>query len=410
MLFHQTSLPPDDLETSVPPKVLVVEDEMMLRMRAVDIVEDAGFTPIEAVNADEALAILKSRSDIELLFTDIQMPGSMDGLKLAHAVHGRWPSVKIILVSGKLTLADAEKPTRSRFFGKPLDVKQMIAEMQEMIGQGSLSIIQADISPVLAKAVQTETRKISETARPASSASNEILTAENDSLRLLLEQAGIDAEVLLAQAGIDAKEREAADKLQKLILEELHHRIKNTLATVSAIASQSLRAATSIEHGQHAIEGRLVALGRAHDLLLQARWANADFANTIRGATAPYDNEGAARFSIAGPDLKITSGAVIALAMTLNELCTNTTKFGALSVPSGSVDIAWKIDEAMERLQLTWSEKGGPSVRAPSRQSFGTRLIGSLGQQLKGQVKLAYDLTGFVYTLGVPMSSLVAPA
>ena len=401
MLFHQTP---------VAPKVLVVEDEMMLRMRAVDIVEDAGFTPIEAVNADEALAILESRSDIDLLFTDIQMPGSMDGLKLAHAVHERWPSIKIILVSGKLTPTDAEKPIHSRFFGKPLEVKQMIAQMQEMIGQGSLSIIQADISQVLAKAVQTETRKISETTRSSGSASNEVLTAENDSLRLLLEQAGIDAEVLLAQAGIDAKEREAAEKLQKLILEELHHRIKNTLATVSAIASQSLRTATSIEHGQHAIEGRLVALGRAHDLLLQARWANADLAHTIRGATAPYDNEGAGRFSIAGPDVKITSGAVIALAMTLNELCTNTTKFGALSVPAGSVDIAWKIDQGMDRLLLIWSEKGGPSVRAPSRQSFGTRLIGSLGQQLKGQVKLAYDPSGFVYTLGVPMSSLVARA
>jgi two-component sensor histidine kinase/DNA-binding response OmpR family regulator len=402
MLLHQPA---------VPPKVLVVEDEMMLRMRAVDIVEDAGFTPVEAVNADEALAILESCSDIELLFTDIQMPGSMDGLKLAHAVHERWPSIKIILVSGKLTPTDAEKPIHSRFFGKPLEVKQMIAEMQEMIGQGSLSIIQADISTVLAKAVQTETRKIPDTPRSANSTSNEFLTAENDSLRLLLEQAGIDAEVLLAQAGIEAKEREAADKLQKLILEELHHRIKNTLATVSAIASQSLRTATSIEHGQHAIEGRLVALGRAHDLLLQARWANADFANTIRGATAPYDNEeGAGRFSIAGPDIKITSGAVIALAMTLNELCTNTTKFGALSVPAGSVDIAWKIDEGMQRLQLTWSEKGGPSVCAPSRQSFGTRLIGSLGQQLKGQVQLAYDPTGFVYMLGVPMSSLVARA
>jgi two-component sensor histidine kinase len=401
MLFHQTP---------APRKVLVVEDEMMLRMRAVDIVEDAGFTPIEAVNADEALAILESRSDIELLFTDIQMPGSMDGLKLAHAVHERWPSIKIILVSGKLTPTDAEKPVHSRFFGKPLEVKQMIAEMQQMIGQGSLSIIQADISPVLAKAVQPETRKSSETSRSSGSATNEVLTAENDSLRLLLEQASIDAEVLLAQAGIDAKQREAADKLQKLILEELHHRIKNTLATVSAIASQSLRTATSIEHGQHAIEGRLVALGRAHDLLLQARWANADFANTIRGATAPYDNEGAGRFSIAGPDIKITSGAVIALAMTLNELCTNTTKFGALSVPAGSIDIAWKIDEGMQRLQLTWSEKGGPSVRAPSRQSFGTRLIESLGQQLKGQVQLAYEPTGFVYTLRVPMTSLVAPA
>jgi two-component sensor histidine kinase/DNA-binding response OmpR family regulator len=396
-------------QAAVPPKVLVVEDEMMLRMRAVDIVEDAGFISIEAVNADEALAILESRSDIDLLFTDIQMPGSMDGLKLAHAVHERWPSIKIILVSGKLTPTDAEKPIHSRFFGKPLEMKQMIAEMQEMIGQGSLSVIQADISAVLAKAVQTETRKVSATSRPNGSSSNESLTAEIDSLRLLLEQAGIDAEVLLAQAGIDAKQRETADKLQKLILEELHHRIKNTLATVSAIASQSLRAATSIEHGQHAIEGRLVALGRAHDLLLQARWANADFANTIRGATAPYDNEGAGRFSIAGPDIKITSGAVIALAMTLNELCTNTTKFGALSVPSGSVDIAWNIDEGAQRLQLIWRERGGPPVRAPSRQSFGTRLIGTLGHQLKGQVQLAYDPTGFVYTLGVPMSSLVAP-
>ncbi|KJC46347.1 histidine kinase [Bradyrhizobium sp. LTSP885] len=398
-------------QPEVSPKVLVVEDEMMLRMRAVDIVEDAGFTPIEAVNADEALAILESRSDIELLFTDIQMPGSMDGLRLAHAVHERWPSIKIILASGKLVPTDAEKPAHSRFFGKPLEVKQMIAEMQQMIGQGSLSIIQADLSPVLAKAMQAETRKISDASRSTNPVSNELLTAENDNLRLLLEQASIDAEVLLAQAGIDAKEREAADKLQKLILEELHHRIKNTLATVSAIASQSLRTATSLEHGQHAIEGRLVALGRAHDLLLQARWANADFANTIRGAIAPYDNEeGVGRFSIAGPDIKITSGAVIALAMTLNELCTNTTKFGALSMPTGSVDIVWKIDEPMERLQLTWSEKGGPSVSAPSRQSFGTRLIGSLGQQLKGQVKLAYDATGYVYTLDVPMSSLVAPA
>src|ERR1700726_1605555 len=132
-----------------PPKVLVVEDEMLLRMRAVNIVEDAGFTAIEAVNADEALAILEARSDVDLLFTDIQMPGSMDGLKLAHAVCERWPSIKIILVSGKLTPTDSERPTDSRFFGKPLEVKQMIAEMQQMIGQGSLSIIQADLSPVL---------------------------------------------------------------------------------------------------------------------------------------------------------------------------------------------------------------------------------------------------------------------
>ncbi len=115
--------------------VLVVEDEMLLRMRAVDIVEDAGFASVEALDADEAVAILESRSDIALLFTDIQMPGSMDGLGLAHAVHERWPPVKIILVSGQLKLADIDIPPNSCFFGKPLEAAEMIAELQNMIGR-----------------------------------------------------------------------------------------------------------------------------------------------------------------------------------------------------------------------------------------------------------------------------------
>ena len=118
----------------VPSVVLVVEDEMLLRLRAVDMVEDAGFTPVEAMGADEAVAILESRSDIALLFTDIQMPGGMDGLGLAHAVHERWPPIKIILVSGRLQPASVDIPADSRFFGKPLEAKEMIAEMQSMIG------------------------------------------------------------------------------------------------------------------------------------------------------------------------------------------------------------------------------------------------------------------------------------
>lgn len=119
----------------LPAFVLVVEDEMLLRMRAADMVEDAGFTPVEAVDADEAVAILDSRSDIALLFTDIQMPGTMDGLKLAHAVHARWPKIKIILVSGQLKAANIDIPAESRFFRKPLEAREMIAEMQSMIGK-----------------------------------------------------------------------------------------------------------------------------------------------------------------------------------------------------------------------------------------------------------------------------------
>jgi two-component sensor histidine kinase/CheY-like chemotaxis protein len=386
--------------------VLVVEDEGILRMCAVDMVEDAGFIAIEAGNADQALSILESRSDISLLFSDIQMPGSMDGLKLAYVVHERWPSIKIILVSGKVALSDTDKPTNSRFFGKPLNMEQMIAELQEMVGAGALKIIPEAVISLAVEPLDMP-KHASMVVR---SASQEVLSAENAGLRLLLEQAGIDARALLAQAGIDAKEREAADKLQKLILDELHHRIKNTLATVSAIASQSLRAAISIEHGQNAIEGRLLALGRAHDLLMQGSWANASLVKTVRGATEPYDAKGAGRFSIDGPDIGITSGAVIALAMTFNELCTNTTKFGALSVPGGGIEIAWMIDAETKRLRMTWTEKGGPAVEAPTRQSFGTRMMGSLGQQLNGKVELAYQPTGFVYMLDVPLSSLTAKA
>jgi two-component sensor histidine kinase len=234
----------------------------------------------------------------------------------------------------------------------------------------------------------------------------EFLKAENVGLRLLLEQATIDAKALLAQAGMEAEQREAADKLQKLILEELHHRIKNTLATVSAITSQSLRTADSIEHAQQAIEGRLLALGRAHDLLLQAQWSNASLAHVIQGATEPYDSQGEGKFSIQGPDFRITSGAVIALAMTFNELCTNATKFGALSVPAGRIEIVWSIDAKNERLHLTWTEKDGLAVHAPTRQSFGTRLMETLGKQLSGKVELTYAPNGFVYALDVPLSAL----
>jgi len=237
----------------------------------------------------------------------------------------------------------------------------------------------------------------------------EFLKAENVGLRLLLEQAGTDAKALLTQAGIDAAQRETADTLQKLILEELHHRIKNTLATVSAIASQSLRTATSVEQGRQAIESRLLALGRAHDLLLQAQWSSAGLAQIVRGATEPFAGPGEARLSIQGPDLKITSGAVIALSLTLNELCTNATKFGALSMPAGRIEIAWTVDEKNQRLHLIWAEKGGPPVHAPTRQSFGTRLIETLGRQLNGTVELTYNPQGFVYALNVPLGSLKSP-
>ena len=114
--------------------VLVVEDEPLLRMMAVEVVEEAGFVALEAGNADEAVALLESRSDIALLFTDINMPGSMDGLKLAHAVRGRWPPIKILLVSGQVQLQPSQLPSSSRFVGKPYRPAAMVEELRSLVG------------------------------------------------------------------------------------------------------------------------------------------------------------------------------------------------------------------------------------------------------------------------------------
>ena len=118
--------------------VLVVEDDETLRMCAANVVADAGFTAIEAANADEAVAILESRSDIALLFTDVQMPGSMDGLRLARTVHDRWPAIKIILASGRVELSERDRPVNSRYFQKPFAMKQMIEGLQDMIRSGDV--------------------------------------------------------------------------------------------------------------------------------------------------------------------------------------------------------------------------------------------------------------------------------
>lgn len=114
--------------------VLVVEDEPLLRMMAMDMVEDAGFEPVEARDADEAIALLEARTDITIVFTDVDMPGSMDGLKLAAAIRDRWPPIEIVITSGHFRLDDTEIPARTVFFPKPYDHQEVVATFRWMAG------------------------------------------------------------------------------------------------------------------------------------------------------------------------------------------------------------------------------------------------------------------------------------
>ena len=118
------------------PVVLVVEDDFLLRMDAADIIRDAGFDVIEASNADQAIIILESREDIAVVFTDVQMPGSMDGLKLARAVRGRWPPIKIVTTSGQCVVEASDLPEGGRFLPKPYSAHEVTSVLREVIAGG----------------------------------------------------------------------------------------------------------------------------------------------------------------------------------------------------------------------------------------------------------------------------------
>jgi two-component sensor histidine kinase len=232
--------------------------------------------------------------------------------------------------------------------------------------------------------------------------------ATNDEIRLLSEN--LDLRRLLAQAGIDATEQKAAERLQRLLLEELHHRVKNMLATTMAIASENLRSAESLEHGRLAIEERLLALGRVHDLLLQTNWTSTSLAAILKTAVDPFDTSGDGRFFVQSTDIEVSSEAVLPLAMVLNELCTNATKYGALSNANGRVEISATVDEPRKQFRLRWAESGGPTVHLPTRRSFGAQLIEhSLVSQLQAEVQLTFDPLGVVCLLDIPLASLRPP-
>jgi PAS domain S-box-containing protein len=232
------------------------------------------------------------------------------------------------------------------------------------------------------------------------------LGEENADLRSLLAQAGVDAAQLLAQAGINATENEAAIRLQRLLLEELHHRVKNTLATVIGITSQTLRTAENLKQGRLAVENRLMALGRAQDLLLQTNWTPTKLIDVIRPAIEPFDAADVRRFVVIDTAIEIGPRAVLPLTLFLNELCTNAVKYGALSTPMGRVAITSTVDETAQQLRLTWTETGGPEVSEPTRLSFGTRLVSGLADQLHGNVTLKYDPAGVVCELDIPLVAL----
>ncbi|MBX3565310.1 MAG: PAS domain S-box protein [Sphingomonas sp.] len=202
----------------------------------------------------------------------------------------------------------------------------------------------------------------------------------------------------------DMTEAKRAETHLRLLIDELNHRVKNTLAIVQGIAQQSLKGDRDAATSRRAFEGRLAALSEAHNLLTREHWGLVSMTQIISDAVRPHG--GSARFTLDGPDLVIMPKTAISLALAIHELATNAVKHGALSEPQGKVTIRWARmrGEGAPRLSLVWEESGGPAVQPPERRGFGTRMIErGLAAELAGSVTIDFRPQGVVCTVDAPL-------
>ncbi len=191
--------------------------------------------------------------------------------------------------------------------------------------------------------------------------------------------------------GSDVTEKVLAGEQQRLLLDELNHRVKNTLATVQAIARQTLRGVDRPETFVRAFEARLLALSQTHNALTDSQWAGAGLRPILAQELAPYDPS---RIVMHGPDVNLPARVALSLGMVFHELATNAAKYGALSTETGRLLLDWRVEPA-DALVFEWREEGGPAVVAPARRGFGSRLIErSIGAELRGQVAIDYAREG----------------
>ena len=206
---------------------------------------------------------------------------------------------------------------------------------------------------------------------------------------------------------VDLTPHKQEEAQSKMLIDELNHRVKNTLATVQSIVWQALRTDADPKVQQEAIQSRLLALSRSHDLLTRENWHSAGLFDVVKHALEPFmgvDGH-AERIMITGDNSRFPPNSALALAIAFNELATNAVKYGALSNGSGSVMISWKTEQSADghRLLLRWEEKGGPTVSPPARSGFGSRMIErGLAHELGGKVHLDYLPAGLVCTIDIP--------
>ncbi len=352
------------------------------------------FVPYPTLLRDEAGAITGA---INLLMdVDAQQETELQAARLAAIVEGSDDAIISKDLQGRITSWNA---SATRIFGY---------QPEEMIGESIIRLIppelRAEEDEILAKLGRGERVDHFETVRMAKDGRRLDISVTVSPLR---NKAG---EVVGAsKVARDITERKQAAALQRLLFEELNHRVKNTLASIQAIANQSLRRAASPSDFVASFGGRIHALARAHDLLVKCEMQGSDIADVIREQVllGPAPD---LRITSSGPSVMLDSRASVHLALVLHELATNARKYGALSTPKGRLTIDWRVETTEPELLISWREEGVSQVRAPSAQGFGTILIERTLESNGGVASIRYEVDGVACELRLPLPKDHQPA
>ncbi|MBM6580752.1 PAS domain S-box protein [Microvirga sp. BT689] len=317
--------------------------------------------------------------------------------------------LRVALDAGRMAVWESDTRTNSvstspelnRLLGFPEAATPTVDEIRSRYAPGAQDRLRAAAAAALGRGERYAEEEL-EVIWPDGSHHWLLVRAE---LELTPKPAG-GVDVRAMGVAFDITERKLWEERQRLLINELNHRVKNTLATVQSIAMQSFRDTGETSGSSFtAFQNRLFALARAHDILTRDNWEGAELREIVGEVVEPYCRQSGGRCDIDGPRVRLTPSMALALSMAVHELATNAAKYGSLSVSAGQVSISWTIMPGEPRhLALVWQEQGGPLVAPPARRGFGTRLIErSLAQELAGEVSLAYVPAGVVCTIKAPL-------
>jgi two-component sensor histidine kinase len=209
---------------------------------------------------------------------------------------------------------------------------------------------------------------------------------------------------LLRAAQEELAQRRKAEETMQLLLHEIQHRVKNTLATVLGVAAQTFKTAPAAE--REAFTARIHALAAAHALLTQSHWDRAEIGEVVKQALEPFGVPDRERFEVEGPAIDLEAGKALTLSLILHELGTNAVKYGALSRDTGTVRLHWELAQGSDSsaVRMIWQEEGGPPVEPPARKGFGSTLIEKALSGNQGEVRLRFEATGLVCELKIVLS------